>query len=89
MKTHSFFFLFCACVHMSISETAEAAAIAAAGLPPARPGFNWAAYCKSIDGHLSVSYAVANVPSNDYDFEQIPIYTPSTRPQKQQVIAKQ
>ena len=65
-----------------IQETeAEAKAIVSAGLPPARPGFTWAAYCKSIDGHLSVSFALNNVPSRDYDFEQIPLVVNKSRQQ--------
>ena len=42
-------------------------------LPPPKPGFRWAAYCKSIDGHVSVEFAVANIPAHDYYFEEIPI----------------
>jgi hypothetical protein len=46
-------------------------------LPPARPDYCWAAYVKSIDGHVTIDFAVGNIPNNDYEFEQIPIVQPT------------
>jgi hypothetical protein len=42
-------------------------------LRPPRPGYEWAAYCKSIDGYLSLEFALARVPANDWVLEEIPL----------------
>lgn len=52
------------------------------GLPPSRPGFQWAAYIGRIDGYVSVDFARERIPERDYVIEEVPLPPPTAAKQQ-------